>query len=113
MDEGDVLAQQVKLCVESLLHVKQLCVSSPGPAAVQARKDVMSALLSLHIMRNNDRIVKGSVCMAPRFIDGMHDIAVVLDADEVTAVVLWVYPRNRYELLSDGIRVDNANSNWC
>ena len=38
MDEGDVLAQQVKLCVESLLHVKQLCVSSPGPAAVQGGK---------------------------------------------------------------------------
>lgn len=103
-----MLAQQVQLCVESLLHIKELCISSPGPAAVQARKDVISALFSLHIMRNDDRLIKGSVCMAPRFIDGTYDVAIVLEVDEVMAVIVWVYPRNRYELLSNGIRIDTT-----
>jgi hypothetical protein len=89
---------------------------------LEARLNIISALVSLNFLLSDvvsvtsDPTISiiGRVCLAPRLLDGTHDVCVVTDVvlDEgdsggaVSEVLIhWVYPRNVYELWSSGIKV--------
>jgi hypothetical protein len=49
----------------------------------------------------------GAICYAPRRSEGTIDVALItalLDGD--MCLISWIYPRNLYELFSEGIKVD-------
>ena len=90
---------------------------------LDARVNILSALISLNgllseISVDDCLFITGRICLAPRLLDGIHDVCVVTDivldkdsGDVSDVVIHWIYPRNVYELRSSGMTISVVGSN--
>jgi len=107
--------EQLQQCSTSLTNVTNQLNESETDSneyhnLIQARFSLIDAIISLNIMRESlsplisNKFISGSLCIAPRLYDGSYDIAIIMDflPDTDLVTVIWMRPRNKYELKSLG-----------
>jgi hypothetical protein len=102
------MEDQLRTCVESFLELSVLMRGGGhlSHELIKARNNLFSMLFTIHCHLNSMRYVVGSICYAPRLADGVMDLALIVSkCDDEMCSISWIYPRNIYELSSNGIRI--------
>lgn len=101
------LENQLIICLKSYQDVCELIKDQVTPSLLETRKNLLTMIFNIHFYMNPlGNLLIGSICSAPRYTEGIMDLALILSKIEEVCVVCWIYPRNYYELSSSGIRMD-------
>lgn len=104
MEEFEI---QLELFVKNYIELRELMKDSITSELIEARCHLLSAILSISSFINIEKFEVGTVCYAPRLVERTMDLALIISKiDDDLCLILWLYPRNNYELTSQGIRMD-------
>lgn len=99
--------EQLKSFISNYIELNELLKENNTTELIEARFHLLSAIFSISNYVNKNKYEVGTICYAPRYIERIMDLALIIDKyDDDICSILWIYPRNNYELISKGIRID-------
>ena len=103
--------EQLASCVDGYIQLVIFLNSNKDHLEdfAQSRATILSGIVCLNLMIPEWKCDVGRLCMAPRFSERINDVCIVTEAvSDGMCSVVWLYPRNIYELLSVGSRISTS-----
>jgi hypothetical protein len=103
-----MVEEQLVTCVEGYLQLTTFLNDNKEhlEAFANARASIISGISTLNSMLTEWKPCVGRLCVTPRQFDGVMDVAIILSCEgEGMWRIIWLYPRNVYEIFSTGIRI--------
>jgi hypothetical protein len=101
------MTEQLESCVSCLFNVTDLIRT--GYDAIDTRNSVLDGIIGLNFVTGGPLGI-GKLCYAPRYVNRTMDVAIIVKYNAINesneCSIVWVFPRNKYELFSIGSSMD-------